>query len=67
MSEENVEYLSIRDIQEEEPIVTISCGNIEMMRFCPNGDIFVKGKLTTNDKEVVDMFREWLKTPKEII
>ena len=31
-----------------------------IMRFCPNGDIFVKGKLIENDKEVVDGFREFL-------
>ena len=28
---------------------------------CENGDIFVKGKLVKNDKEVVDALREFLK------
>lgn len=29
----------------------------EMLRLCPNGDIFVKGKLVENDKDVVDGMR----------
>lgn len=33
----------------------------EILRFDPNGDIFVKGKLIENDKEVVDTLREFLK------
>jgi hypothetical protein len=32
----------------------------EIIKFCKNGDIFVKGKLAENDKEVVDAFREFL-------
>ncbi|MCK9574681.1 MAG: hypothetical protein WC979_00160 [Candidatus Pacearchaeota archaeon] len=35
--------------------------SIEFMRFENNGNIYVKGKLTVNDKEVVDAFREFLK------
>jgi len=34
----------------------------EMIKLCDNGDIFVKGKLIENDKEVVDAMREFLKT-----
>lgn len=36
-------------------------GAMEILRFASNGDIFVKGKLIENDKEVVDGFRQWLK------
>jgi len=34
----------------------------EMLRLCPNGDIYVKGKLTENDKEVVEGMRQFLKS-----
>jgi hypothetical protein len=34
----------------------------EILKLCENGDIFVKGKLAENDKEVVDALREFLKT-----
>ena len=37
-------------------------GNNEIIKLCDNGDIFVKGKLIENDKEVVDAMREFLKT-----
>ncbi len=32
----------------------------EIIKLCENGDIFVKGKLIENDKEVVDAMREFL-------
>jgi hypothetical protein len=32
----------------------------EFIKLCPNGDIYVKGKLIENDKELVDGLREWL-------
>ncbi len=35
--------------------------NNEIIKLCDNGDIFVKGKLIENDKEVVDAMREFLK------
>ena len=31
-----------------------------IIKLCENGDIFVKGKLIENDKEVVDAMREFL-------
>jgi hypothetical protein len=34
----------------------------EIIKLCNNGDIFVKGKLIENDKEVVDALREFLRT-----
>jgi hypothetical protein len=33
----------------------------EILKLCENGDIFVKGRLAENDKEVVDAFKEFLK------
>ena len=34
----------------------------EILKLCENGDIFVKGRLAENDKEVVDALREFLKS-----
>jgi len=33
----------------------------EILKLCENGDIFVKGRLAENDKEVVDALREFLR------
>lgn len=33
----------------------------EIMKFCPNGDIFVKGKLVKNDMEAVETMLEFAK------
>ena len=35
--------------------------NHEILKLCGNGDIFVKGRLAENDKEVVDALREFLR------
>tara|TARA_B110000971_G_scaffold211253_1_gene239384 strand:- start:12 stop:221 length:210 start_codon:yes stop_codon:yes gene_type:complete len=35
--------------------------SMEIIKFCENGDIFIKGKLVENDREVVEGFREFLK------
>jgi len=32
-------------------------GTNEILKLCENGDIFVKGRLAENDKEVVDAMR----------
>lgn len=34
--------------------------NIEIIKICENGDIFVKGKLVENDKDVTNALREFL-------
>ena len=34
----------------------------EILKLCENGDIYVKGRLVENDKEVVDALREFLKS-----
>jgi len=31
----------------------------EILRFEPNGDVFIHGKLVTNDREITDGFREF--------
>lgn len=36
--------------------------NEHILRLCNNGDIFVKGRLAENDKEVVNALREFLKS-----
>lgn len=36
-------------------------GAKEILKLCENGDIFVKGRLVENDKEVVDALREFLR------
>jgi hypothetical protein len=33
----------------------------EVLRLCPNGDIFVRGALVENDRQVVDGLREFLR------
>lgn len=34
--------------------------NRELLKLCQNGDIFVKGRLAENDKEVVDALKQFL-------
>ena len=33
---------------------------LPILKLCANGDIFVKGKLIENDKELVDALREFI-------
>jgi hypothetical protein len=40
--------------------ILFSCEGKEMLKLCPNGDIFVHGRLADNDKEVVDALRKLL-------
>ena len=40
--------------------LTFNAGGFEMLRLCSNGDIYVKAKLCTNDKETVRVFKQWL-------
>lgn len=44
----------------EPAIMQIVANGEEVIRFEQNGDIFVRGKLTENDKEVVEEFRCFL-------
>jgi len=38
---------------------------IPILKLCANGDIFVKGKLIENDKELVDALREFITKQQE--
>jgi len=44
--------------------LTFSNAKQPVLKFCPNGDIFVNGKLTENDKEVVEGIRKILGNEK---
>jgi hypothetical protein len=48
--------------EDVEGTITFSCGDKELMKFDSKGDIYVKGRLTDNDLEVVNTFKEWLKS-----
>ena len=39
--------------------ITFVFSGEEILKLCENGDIYVKGRLAENDKEVVDAFREF--------
>lgn len=47
------------DYKMSEDIFTIINDDKELLKFKRNGDIYVKGKLIENDKEVVNAFREY--------
>ena len=47
------------DYKMSEDIFTIINDGKELLKFERNGDIYVKGKLIENDKEVVNAFREY--------
>ncbi len=50
------------DIELSEPNFVFHSEEVgEILRLEPNGDIFVKGKLIENDKEVLPALREFLK------
>lgn len=42
-------------------VFVVANGLIEILRFCANGDIFVKGRKIVNDQEIVEGFRSFLK------
>ena len=49
------------DIDAERPSpFVVSVGGQEMLRIEPNGDFFVRGKLTATDAEVYEVFKEWM-------
>lgn len=52
---ENAIIFTVKDCSEEYD---------NILKLCSNGDIFVKGKLIENDKEVVDGLREFLRRDK---
>lgn len=53
--------LKINQAEINASVFSIFSDSEELIRFEKNGDIFIKGKLAENDKEVVDGFRKFLK------
>lgn len=47
-----------------ESTIRFYCGPDEVLRFEPDGKIYVQGRYTTDDLEVVDALREVFKLPK---
>lgn len=41
--------------------ITFICGDREIIRLAPNGDIYIKGKLIENDRDVVEGLRHFLR------
>jgi hypothetical protein len=46
--------------------IAFNAGGYEMLRLCSNGDIFIRGQLTTNDCQVVEGLKEWLKAATKV-
>jgi hypothetical protein len=60
MSKE-VEIIELKGSDLESNTITFNMTDTtEIIKLCKNGDIFIKGKLIENDKEVVDAMREFL-------
>ena len=60
MSKE-VETIELKGSDLESNTITFNMTDTtEIIKLCTNGDIFIKGKLIENDKEVVDAMREFL-------
>lgn len=62
---EDWECPDVKGMHIAEPLDTsikfLVAGNtLEILKLCANGDIFVKGELVENDKQVVDAMRTWL-------
>ena len=58
-----MEGLTIKNSDFESNTISLNTENEKtpIIKFCENGDIFVKGKLVENDLEVVEGMREFLK------
>jgi len=53
--------ITLGSLEEGEMVFSVKSG--EVLRFKPNGDIYVRGRLVENDKEVVEALRIFLKAP----
>ena len=53
--------ISDGEIEANNIIFYVDNGSTEILKLCENGDIFVKGRLAENDKEVVQGLRDFLK------
>jgi hypothetical protein len=71
-NEDPIQYGDNKEsVPPEDGSLSFQVSSMEILRFAPNGDIYVKGKLVDNDKAVVNGFREWLdeatkKRPQQI-
>jgi hypothetical protein len=52
--------LKTSEAKAESTMTVNLAGGVEVLKFCNNGDIYLRGKLIENDKQVVDGFREFL-------
>lgn len=57
---ENVTLVEFKNLEKNTIFFSKDKKGGEILKLCPNGDIFVKGRLAENDKEVVDALKEWL-------
>lgn len=46
------------------PSMEIGAPQPAILELCPNGDIFVNGRLAENDKQVVEAMRQFLRTAR---
>lgn len=57
---ENLKLVEFKDLERNTIVFSVDKNQNEILKLCPNGDIFVKGRLAENDKEVVNALKEWL-------
>ena len=61
MSKEETFTVELKDGDLESNTITFNMTDTtEIIKLCKNGDIFIKGTIDENDKEVVDAMREFL-------
>tara|TARA_R110000744_G_scaffold378868_2_gene495704 strand:- start:220 stop:405 length:186 start_codon:yes stop_codon:yes gene_type:complete len=51
----------ILELKEASILLMVDKEGNEMLKFEKNGDVFYKGKLIENDKQITEGFREFLK------
>lgn len=54
-------FLTPEELNKHLNSINFNCGGKEIISLRENGDIYVKGKLIENDKEVVEGFRQFLR------
>jgi len=59
------EYKKPNSVKENSIVFSAGPNNVEVLRLCDNGDMFVKGRLTDNDIEVVNTLKELIKDRNE--
>ena len=61
LTEENKLTIDLENIKPNEIIFHVSGSETPILRLCRDGDIYIRGKLAENDKEIVGAMREYLK------